>query len=65
MISYLSHKRPEPYFIDEKDNLDYLHKRSEAILDPQIRVMRRSDSNNLDRHVRVTKKSLEGKGTIM
>ena len=59
MVSYSSHKRPEPYFIDEKDNLDYLHKRSEAILDPQIRVMRRSDSNNLDRHVRVTKRSLE------
>ena len=59
MISYLSHKRPEPYLIDEEENFDYLHKRSDSeILDPQIRVMRRSDSN-LDRHIRVTKKSLE------
>ena len=52
MIAY---KRSDPDFDDE--NIDNPVKRSDSILDPQIRVMR-SDSN-LDRHIRVTRRSLE------
>ena len=52
MIAY---KRSDPGFDD--GHIDNPVKRSHSILDPQIRVMR-SDSN-LDRHIRVTRMSLE------
>ena len=52
MIAY---KRSDPDFGD--GHIDNPVKRSHSILDPQIRVMR-SDSN-LDRHIRVTRRSLE------
>ena len=53
MVAY---KRSDPDF-DNYETIDNPVKRSDSILDPQIRVMR-SDSN-LDRHIRVTRRSLE------
>ena len=52
MVSY---KRSDPGI--DVENLDSPVKRAGDILDPQVRVMR-SDSN-LDRHIRVTRRSLE------